>query len=78
VCPKTFPSKHVYLYNLQAVKELVLSMIPLCVGIMMFFTNDEYVLFFFDDPDGKIMMAVTIILQLLGFISIRKLTDLGV
>jgi tight adherence protein B len=59
------------------ISGLVLSMIPLCVGIMMFFTNDEYVLFFFDDPDGKIMMAVTVILQLLGFISIRKLTDLG-
>lgn len=60
------------------ISGLVLSMIPICVGIMMFFTNDEYVLFFFDDPDGKIMMAVTIILQLLGFISIRKLTDLGI
>ncbi len=60
------------------ISGLVLSMIPICVGILMFFTNDEYVLFFFDDPDGKIMMAVTIILQLLGFISIRKLTDLGV
>jgi tight adherence protein B len=59
------------------ISGLVLSMIPICVGIMMFITNDEYVLFFFDDPDGKIMMAVTIILQLLGFISIRKLTDLG-
>ena len=59
------------------ISGLVLSMIPICVGIMMFLTNDEYVLFFFDDPDGKIMMAVTIILQLLGFISIRKLTDLG-
>ena len=59
------------------ISGLVLSMIPICVGIMMCFTNDEYVLFFFDDPDGKIMMAVTIILQLLGFISIRKLTDLG-
>lgn len=59
------------------ISGLVLSMIPLCVGIMMFLTNEEYVLFFFDDPDGKIMMVVTIILQLLGFISIRKLTDLG-
>lgn len=60
------------------ISGLVLSMIPICVGIMMFITNDEYVLFFFDDPDGKIMMAVTIILQLLGFVSIRKLTDLGI
>lgn len=59
------------------ISGLVLSMIPLSVGMLMFLTNEEYVLFFFDDPDGKIMMATTVILQLLGFISIRKLTDLG-
>ncbi len=60
------------------ISGLVLSMIPLSVGMLMFMTNADYVLFFFDDPDGKVMMAVTIILQLLGFISIRKLTDIGV
>lgn len=59
------------------ISGLVLSMIPLAVGTLMFLTNEDYILFFFDDPDGKIMMAVTIILQLLGFISIKKLTDLG-
>ncbi len=60
------------------ISGLVLSMIPLAVGMLMFMTNPDYVLFFFDDPDGKVMMAVTIILQLLGFISIRKLTDIGI
>lgn len=60
------------------ISGLVLSMIPLTVAVMMFLTNPEYVLFFLDDPDGKMMMAITIILQLLGFVSIRKLTDLGV
>jgi tight adherence protein B len=60
------------------ISGLVLSMIPLTVAVLMFMTNPEYVLFFLDDPDGKMMMAITIILQLLGFISIRKLTDLGV
>ena len=60
------------------ISGLVLSMIPICVAILMFLTNEEYILFFFDDPDGKVMLAVTVILQFLGFVSIRKLTDLGV
>ena len=53
-------------------------MIPLAVAILMFFTNPEYVLFFVNDPDGKLMMAVCIALQLLGFISIRKIVDIEV
>lgn len=60
------------------ISGLVLAMIPMSVAILMFLTNEEYILFFFDDPDGKVMMAVTIILQLLGFVSIKKLTDIGV
>lgn len=55
------------------ISGLVLSMIPLTVAVLMFFTNEEYILFFFDDPDGKMLMVATIILQLLGFISTAKL-----
>ena len=60
------------------ISGLVLAMIPLSVALLMFLTNEEYILFFFDDPDGKILMAATIILQFLGFVSIKKLTDLEV
>ena len=60
------------------ISGLVLSMIPLVVAIMMFYTNPTYVLFFFDDPDGKKMMVACIILQFLGFISIRKIVDIGI
>lgn len=60
------------------ISGLVLSMIPMAVALMMFITNPEYVLFFLDDPDGKIMLGACIFLQLLGFISIRKITDIGV
>jgi tight adherence protein B len=60
------------------ISGLVLSMIPLTVAILMFYTNPDYVLFFLDDPDGKVMMAVCIIMQFLGFVSIRKIVDIGV
>ena len=60
------------------ISELVLSAIPMVVAILMFFTNPDYILFFVDDPDGKVMLAVCVGLQLLGFISIRKIVDIGV
>ena len=60
------------------ISGLVLSMIPLSVGILMFYTNPTYVLFFFDDPDGKLMLVGCIILQFLGFVTIRKIVDIGV
>lgn len=60
------------------ISGLVLSMIPLAVAMLMFLTNPEYILFFLDDPDGKIMLVVCIFLQLLGFVSIRKIVDIGV
>ena len=60
------------------ISGLVLSMIPLTVGVLMFYTNPSYILFFFDDPDGKVMLAVCIVLQFLGFITIRKIVNLGI
>ena len=60
------------------ISGLVLSMIPLAVALLMFYTNPDYILFFLDDPDGQVMMAACIVLQLLGFISIRKVVDIGV
>jgi tight adherence protein B len=60
------------------ISGLVLSMIPLAVAVLMFYTNPDYILFFLDDPDGQVMMAVCIVLKLLGFISIRKVVDIGV
>ena len=43
------------------ISGLVLSMIPLTVGVLMFYTNPSYILFFFDDPDGKKLLAICII-----------------
>ena len=60
------------------ISGLVLSMIPVVTAILMFLTNPEYVLFFFDDPDGKVLMVVMIILQFFGFVSIKKLTDISI
>jgi tight adherence protein B len=60
------------------ISGLVLSMIPMTVAILMFYTNPDYIMFFITDPIGKIMMVSCIGLQALGFICIRKIVDIGV
>ena len=60
------------------ISGLVLSMIPMTVAILMFYTNPDYIMFFITDPIGKIMMVTCIGLQALGFICIRKIVDIGV
>jgi tight adherence protein B len=60
------------------ISGLVLSMIPMTVAILMFYTNPDYIMFFITDPIGKIMMVSCIGLQALGFIAIRKIVDIGV
>ena len=57
---------------------LVLSMIPMTVAILMFWTNPDYILFFVNDPTGKIMLVACICLQFLGFVTIRKIIDIEV
>jgi tight adherence protein B len=60
------------------ISGLILSMIPMVVAILMFYTNPDYIMFFVNDPTGKIMLVVCISLQFLGFVCIRKIIDIGV
>ena len=60
------------------ISGMVLSMIPMVVAILMFYTNPDYVLFFVNDPVGKMLMVGCMGLQFLGFISIRKIIDIEV
>ena len=60
------------------ISGMVLSMIPMTVAILMFYTNPDYVMFFVKDPTGKMLMVVCILLQFLGFVCIRKIIDIGV
>jgi len=55
-----------------------LSSIPMVVAVMMFFTNREYVLFFFNDEVGNYMMAAGLGLQALGYWIIQQIVKIEV
>jgi tight adherence protein B len=55
-----------------------LSLIPVVVAILMFYTNPEYVKFFFTDDVGNIMMGAAIALQLVGYFIMKQIVNIEV
>ncbi|HEV2199441.1 MAG TPA: type II secretion system F family protein [Bryobacteraceae bacterium] len=55
-----------------------LSLIPVAVAILMFYTNPDYVKFFFTDDVGNIMLGSAVVLQLIGYAIMKKIVDIEV
>ena len=55
-----------------------LSCIPIAVAILMFYTNPEYVKFFFTDDVGQIMLGSAVALQLIGYGVMQKIVKIEV
>jgi tight adherence protein B len=57
---------------------VTLSCIPMAVGVLMFFTNPDYVKFFFTDDVGQIMFGSAIVLQIIGYLIMKKIVTIEV
>jgi len=55
-----------------------LSCIPIAVAILMFYTNPDYVKFFFTDDIGNIMLGAAVALQLIGYGVMKKIVNIEV
>ena len=55
-----------------------LSCIPIAVAVLMFYTNPEYVKFFFTDDVGQIMLGSAVVLQLIGYGIMQKIVKIEV
>ena len=55
-----------------------LSCIPIAVAVLMFYTNPDYVKFFFTDDIGNIMLGSAVALQIIGYLIMRKITNIEV
>jgi tight adherence protein B len=55
-----------------------LSCIPIAVAILMFYTNPDYVKFFFTDDVGNIMLGSAVFLQLVGYLIMQKIVNIEV
>jgi tight adherence protein B len=57
---------------------IALSCIPLGVAVLMFYTNPDYVRFFFLDDVGNIMLGCAVVLQLAGYFIMKQITKIEV
>jgi len=55
-----------------------LSAIPAAVAILMFYTNPDYVKFFFKDDTGNIMLGSAVFLQMVGYLIMKKIVNIEV
>jgi Flp pilus assembly protein TadB len=44
----------------------------------MFYTNPDYIKFFFTDDVGNIMLGAAIVLQVIGYVIIRQIVKIEV
>ncbi|MEG6585244.1 type II secretion system F family protein [Dendrosporobacter sp. 1207_IL3150] len=57
---------------------IVISLLPIAVGILISFVNPGYMGVLFTDPIGKAMIAAAVFSQLIGIVLIRKIVDIEV
>jgi tight adherence protein B len=55
-----------------------LSAIPGAVAVLMFYTNPDYVKFFFKDDTGNIMLGAALFLQVVGYLIMQKIVNIEV
>jgi tight adherence protein B len=54
----------------------VLTALPFGVGLFVFSSNPAYVMTLFEHPIGHMMIGVALVLQVIGFIWMRKITNI--
>jgi tight adherence protein B len=57
---------------------IALSCIPIGVAVLTFYTNPDYVRFFFLDDVGNIMLGCAVALQVVGFFIMKHITNIEV
>lgn len=57
---------------------MALTSIPIGVAAMMFIVNPDYVTFFWNDETGQIMAGAGILLQIVGYLIIKKIVAIEV
>jgi tight adherence protein B len=55
-----------------------LAVLPIIVGLAIYFINPPYIKLLFTHPMGKLMVAVAAVMQIIGYIWIRRIVDIEI
>lgn len=56
----------------------ILAALPIAVGLAIFAINRPYVMILFQHPVGKLLALTAVVLQILGYLWIRKIVDIEI
>jgi tight adherence protein B len=56
----------------------LLAALPIIVGVLIYALNSEYMSVLFEEPIGRAMIALAVLLQLVGFFFIRRIVDIEI
>ena len=57
---------------------MILSILPIALGIVFTMIAPKYMLTFFNDPAGQVMLMVCLVLQVMGYLWIRRVIQIKV
>jgi len=56
----------------------ILAVLPIAVGCAIYVLNRSYMMTLFTDPAGKVSVVIAVILQIIGFLWIRKIVNIEI
>jgi tight adherence protein B len=56
----------------------VLAALPIFVGLAIYALNREYVTLLFTHPLGKILLVIAVVMQVVGYLWIRKIVNIEI
>jgi tight adherence protein B len=56
----------------------VLLMLPFAAGVAMFFMNHDNFMMLFEEPLGQMALAVSAVMEVIGYLVIRRIVDIDV
>ncbi len=62
----------------QMISGYILTTLPIILGLVLYLINKEYISRMFTDPCGWIMLGVSVLMVVCGFLIIRKIVDIEV
>ena len=55
---------------------MIIGALPVCIAAVLMVVNPDYMSTFFTTSAGKIMLVISIIMEVLGFFAIRKVVTI--
>jgi tight adherence protein B len=56
----------------------ILGILPVAIGLIIYTISPDYIKFLFQDPAGQVMLGFAVVLQIVGFLTIRRIVGMKV